>query len=216
MKLIIFSLSLTLLATSGLATDETSPTTKSKLTPEQAEARYTTAIDQRSEKIVQTLELSDTNMAAKVHDIIMAQYRALNGWHNTNDASLKAAKGDKVAVAKISASLKALHDEYLASLAQYLKPAQIEQVKDEMTYGKVQFTFKGYCVAYSNLSEANKQEILRLLKEAREEAMDGGSSDEKSAVFKRYKGKINNYLSKQSIHPEKKMSSGSTTNSPAK
>jgi hypothetical protein len=198
MKLIIFSLSLALLATSVLATDETSPTTKSKLTPEQAEAKYNTAIDQRSEKIV----------PAKVHDIIMAQYRALNGWHNTNDASLKAAKGDKVAVAKISASLKALHDEYLASLAQYLKPAQIEQVKDEMTYGKVQFTFKGYCVAYSNLSEANKQEILRLLKEAREEAMDGGSSDEKSAVFKRYKGKINNYLSKQSIHPEKKMSSG--------
>jgi hypothetical protein len=31
--------------------------------------------------------------------------------------------------------------------------------------------------------------------------MDGGSSDEKTAIFQRYKGKINNYLSKQGIHP---------------
>jgi hypothetical protein len=38
---------------------------------------------------------------------------------------------------------------------------------------------------------------MDLLKEAREEAMDGGSSQEKDAVFGRYKGKINNYLSKQ-------------------
>jgi hypothetical protein len=42
-----------------------------------------------------------------------------------------------------------------------------------------------------------------MLKEAREEAMDAGSAPEKTAIFQRYKGKINNYLSKQGIHPEK-------------
>lgn len=211
MKLIIFSLSLVLLATSALAADETTSTTKSKLPPEQAEAKYTAVIDQRSQKIVDALNLSDTNTAAKVHDIIMAQYRALNDWHNASDASLKAAKGDKEAVAKISDPLKELHREYLAKLTQYLTPEQIEKVKDAMTYGKVQFTFKGYCVEYPNLSAANKQEILRLLKEAREEAMDGGSSSEKSAIFNRYKGKINNYLSKQGVHPDKRPSSGKTS-----
>jgi len=58
--------------------------------------------------------------------------------------------------------------------------------------------------AYPDLTEENKQKILELLKQAREEAMDGGSSDEKTAIFQRYKGKINNYLSKQGIHPAKK------------
>ena len=33
-----------------------------------------------------------------------------------------------------------------------------------------------------------------MLKEAREEAMDGGSADEKSAVFQKYKNQINDYL----------------------
>ena len=41
-----------------------------------------------------------------------------------------------------------------------------------------------------------------MLKEAREEAMDGGSAEEKTAVFQRYKGKINNFLSRQGIHPD--------------
>jgi hypothetical protein len=33
--------------------------------------------------------------------------------------------------------------------------------------------------------------------------MDGGSAAEKTAVFQKYKGKINNYLSKQGIHAAK-------------
>jgi len=63
-----------------------------------------------------------------------------------------------------------------------------------MTYGKVKVTYDAYCEIVPNLTEAQKTRILDLLKEAREEAMDAGSSDEKSAVFKKYKGKINNYL----------------------
>jgi len=177
--------------------------TETKLTPEQTEAKYTAAIEDRTADILKILALSDTNKVARVHDIIMAQYRALNAWHEANDPKLKAARADQEATAKIRASLKTLHAEFLSRLAENLTPEQIELVKDKMTYGKVQFTFAGYCAAYSDLSETNKQEILRLLKEAREEAMDGGSSDEKSAIFNRYKGKINNYLSKQGVHPDK-------------
>ena len=39
-------------------------------------------------------------------------------------------------------------------------------------------------------------QIKTWLVEARELAMDGGSSNEKHAVFGKYKGRINNYLSK--------------------
>ena len=72
-----------------------------------------------------------------------------------------------------------------------------------MTYGKVQFTMAGYLSQYPELSDANRQAILEMLKQAREEAMDGGSAAEKTAIFQKYKGKINNYLSKQGIHPVK-------------
>jgi Protein of unknown function (DUF3826) len=179
---------------------------ETNLTPAEAEAKYTAAIEGRTDAILKILDLSDTNKAARVHDIIIAQYRALNTWHDENDAKLKAAKSDTNAVAGMHASLKKLHDAFLSKLAENLTPEQIEKVKDKMTYGKVQFTYAGYLAQYPNLSDANKQEILALLKEAREQAMDGGSAEEKTAIFQRYKGKINNYLSKQGIHPEKQKS----------
>ena len=179
------------------------------------EAKYTASIEGRTAEILKVLALSDTNRAAKVHDLIMVQYRALRTWHDEHDARLKAAKADTNATAQIRGSLKALHEHFLSALAENLSPEQIEQVKDKLTYGKVQFTLAGYVSQYPNLSAENQAEILRLLKEAREEAMDGGSAAEKTAVFQRYKGKINNYLSKQGVRAEKPKSGAATNSAPA-
>lgn len=175
----------------------------STLTPAQAEAKYTATLEGRANDILKILNLTDTNQASQVHKLIIAQYRALNAWHATNDTALHAARKDPAATATIKASLKVLHDQFLAGLAKVLTPSQVEQVKDKLTYGKVQFTYTGYCNQYPQLTETNRAEILRMLKEAREEAMDAGSAKEKTAVFTRYKGKINNYLSKQGIKKEK-------------
>ncbi len=185
----------------GLAVSAFAAETNS--TPHQAEAKYTVAIESRTADILKILNLSDTNANTRVHDLIITQYRALNAWHDENDARLKAAKADTNAVAQIHASLQSLHDAFLSQLAENLTPEQVEKVKDKITYGKVQFTFAGYLAEYPNLSNENKSEILKLLKLAREEAMDGGSAAQKTAVFTRYKGKINNYLSKQGLHPSK-------------
>lgn len=179
-----------------------------------AEAKYTAAIEARTADILHVLYLDNAQKAARVHDIIISQYRALNEWHNDNDQKLKAARGDTNAIAQIRASLKALHARFLSNLAENLTPDQIEKVKDKMTYGKVQFTFAGYLAQYPGLSDADKEEILGLLRDAREEAMDGGSAAEKTAIFQRYKGKINNYLSKRGMHPEKPKAGGTAaTNS---
>jgi hypothetical protein len=204
MKIILTLGLIATLAVTAFAAGDTAGTDSDGAVAVSPDAKYNAVIDQRSQKIVQLLGLSNTNAAAKIHDIIMAQYRALNDWHTTNDSKIKAAKHDQAAIATIRSSLKTLHDRYLTSLAQYLTPAQVEKVKDAMTYGKVQFTFNGYCSQYPELSETDKQEILRLLKEAREEAMDAGSAKDKTVVFQRYKGKINNYLSKQGITWDKK------------
>src|SRR5215469_1545121 len=185
---------------------------ETNLTSGSAEEKYTKVIEARTDGIVKSLGLVDANKVAKVHDIIIAQYRALNSWHDANDAKLKAARGDTNAVAQIRASLKVLHDNFLAKLSENLTPDQVDQVKDKMTYGKVQFTYTGYLTQYPDLSDANKKEILELLKQAREEAMDGGSAAEKTAIFQRYKGKINNYLSKQGIHASQKSAARTNSN----
>ena len=203
MKKLISLTAAMLFSAAILAADTNSP-------PADVEAKYTAAIEGRTADILKALALSGTGKAARVHDAIITQYRALNAWHSGNDAKLKAARGDTNAVAQIRASLKALHETFLSQLAENLSPGQIDTVKDKMTYGKVQFTFAGYVAQYPDLSETNKDKILTLLKEAREEAMDGGSAAEKTAVFQRYKGKINNYLSKQGIQKPK---AGAVTNS---
>jgi hypothetical protein len=183
-------------------------------TPEQVEAKYTADIEGRTANILKVLALADADKTAKVHDVIIAQYRALKAWHDENDAKLKTSAKDPKAVAQIRASLKTVHDAFLAELSTSLTPAQVEQVKDKMTYGKVQFTFAGYLAAYPNLPEEHQQKILELLKQAREEAMDGGSAEEKTVVFQRYKGKINNYLSKQGVHTNKQKAAAATNSAP--
>ena len=82
-------------------------------------------------------------------------------------------------------------------MSAHLSDAQVEQIKDEMTYNVVRATYDGFLDMIPQLTEAQKQYILEQLKEAREIAMDQGSSSAKHAVFGKYKGRINNYLSKE-------------------
>jgi hypothetical protein len=157
-----------------------------------ADATYARTIEKRVADILAVLDLSDSAKSAQAHDLLVARYRALRDWHDANDPKLKNATPERAA--QIKASLKAGHDEFLASLSAVLTPAQVERVKDQMTYNKVNVTYDAYFEIVPNLTEQQKQRMLELLKEAREEAMDAGSAEEKSAVFNRFKGKINNYL----------------------
>ena len=166
----------------------------------EAEAAYTRTITQRSTTIVEALAVADTAQSNRVLNVLINQYRTLNAWHSTNDATLKALKkknddAAKTEAAKVRATLKPIHDQFLQDLAAAgMSPTQIETVKDRMTYGKLKVTYDAYCEIMPNLTDAQKVRIKELLTEAREEAMDGGSADEKSDIFNRYKGKINNYL----------------------
>ena len=170
-------------------------------TTQDREASYTEAIEKRTQDILAALDLKDPAKTAAAHDAIVAHYRHLRDWHDTHDARLKeltrqsGADGAAAEIDAIKASMKSLHDQYLAALSSPLTAEQVEQVKDKMTYNKVRVTYDGYVEIVPDLTNAEKVRIVELLKEAREEALDGGSAEEKSAIFKKYKGKINNYLS---------------------
>lgn len=195
---------------------------------EVAEVAYTHTITKRSADIVAALALTDAAKSNRVQEILVTQYRALNAWHEQHDAEIKtankSANGDKAAaekvkakVAEIQATLKPTHDSFLAKLSGELPPEQVEIVKDKMTYGKVQFTYKGFLHAVPDMTGEEKAHVLDLLKEARELAIDGSSAEEKTAIFGKYKGKINNYLSGRGHDVGGKgKAKDPSTNSPAK
>lgn len=188
-----------------------------------AAATYVRKIEERAAKIVALLELKNEEQSQRVQAAIVAQYRILNIWHETNDARLKELKrtaagsdSEKAVAAKAEieatkATLKNIHNDYIAQLAKDLSPELIESVKNGMTDGKkglpggkVEFTYTGYIQDYPQLNEEQKAKVLEFLKQAREEAMDAGSMDEKSEIFNQYKGRINNWLSKQGVEQVKK------------
>ena len=170
------------------------------------EAAYTKTIHTRAEKIVSTLNISDSAKAKQVITIIADQYRHLNNIYNDRDEAVKLVKGKgeskEVAEAelkKIDASttekISSLHQTFISTLSSLLSPDQVIKVKDGMTYNVLSVTYNAYVDMIPSLKKEEKDQIMSWLVEAREYAMDAESSDKKHWWFGKYKGRINNYLS---------------------
>ena len=175
-------------------TERTAPFTAAEL-----EAVYTANIEKRAGDILKVLALTDEAKTGRVKDAIVAQYRSLRARDEALDnmfqALSKNAPGietNRAAILKVLS--QQLHNHFLTRLTAELTPEQVEQVKDKMTYNKVKVTYDAYCEIIPKLTEAEKAKILAALKVAREEAMDGGSADEKTAIFQKHKEGINAML----------------------
>lgn len=182
------------------------PATAQQQTGQEESDAYTKVITARAEKIVKALDISDRDKFIRVRDIIAGQYRNLSAIHDTCDARIHSIKANKELagakdkrIAKIKSKtarqLQKLHKAYLAKLSRELTDSQIDKVKDGMTYGVLHLTYNGYVDMIPSLTDDQKKQIMAYLVEAREVAMDAGSSEGKHAWFGKYKGKINNYLS---------------------
>ncbi len=168
--------------------------------------QYLKVITERSAKIVNTLSITDSVIYKKVLGDLINQYSQLNTIHEqfktateeikkqTLSAEERAAQIKKEEEKK-SAQLLQLHNSFLAHIKENLSDEQIELVKDGMTYRIFPITYAAYQDMILTLTAEQKTKIYGWLKEAREQAMDEGSSDKKHAVFGKYKGRINNYLS---------------------
>ncbi|TMI66046.1 MAG: DUF3826 domain-containing protein [Bacteroidetes bacterium] len=182
-------------------------------TPGNDEA-FKKVLTERSHKIVNTLEIADSGKFDKVVRLVADQYYRLNKIHDESKASVAAIKGlqlpdeEKTARVKKEDETKAemlgkLHKKYISQLKKNLTDAQIEKVKNGMTYNVLNVTYTAYTEMLLNLTEEQKKKIYNWLVEARELAMDEGSSDDKHKVFGKYKGRINNYLSTEGYDMKK-------------
>lgn len=172
-------------------------------------AAYTKTLNDRVAKIVAPLAITDAATADKVQSIIVQQYRDLNAIHDGQKAKIKTLKDqagegnkpDENVVKEIEGSsakqLRALHETYISKLSALLTPQQVDKVKDGMTYNVLHVTYTAYQDKIPTLTDTQKNKIYTWLHEARELAMDEGSSENKHKVFGKYKGRINNYLSSE-------------------
>ena len=197
MKSRIFSIGMSLMASCLIARSVSAQLSTPPASKEELEAVYTTAIEGRTAAILKPLNLTDSVKSNELHDILIAQYRALRARDEAIDSKLQA-QGQEINYSnrmdQLASTTRSLHEQFLAKLNQDLTPAQVDQVKDLMTYNKVKFTYDGYCSIVPDLTDADKAKIMDFLKDAREEAMDGGSAREKSSIFQKYKDEINVYL----------------------
>ena len=82
----------------------------------------------------------------------------------------------------------------MEGLRAILTEQQVEQILDKYTVGKVAFTLKGYKAIVPDMTAEEEAECLRLLKEARERAIDFKSMKEISEIFGMYKDKCEDYF----------------------
>ncbi|MDE6089520.1 MAG: DUF3826 domain-containing protein [Duncaniella sp.] len=178
-----------------------------ELNSEGRDPAYVQSIVGRSQKIVDKLGINDENKAKDVTNIIANRYFKLNDIYTVRDAKVKAAKDSLTGEAKNQAiqaaqnekdaALYRCHFEFPADLSLYLTPEQIVDVKDGMTYGVVKVTYDSHLDMIPTLTDEEKAQIMAWLIEARELAMDAETSNKKHEVFGKYKGRINNYLTKR-------------------
>ena len=167
---------------------------------------YVETIMQRSKKVTDALNISGTEKGEQVLNIVANRYFKLNDIYAERD-SLKAVaktmtgeeKKRKMEYAEMLKDQKLYksHFGFIADLSVYLTDAEVETVKDVLTYNVVNVTYKAQCDMIPTLKEEEKVQILAWLKEGREYAIDAESSKKKHEAFGKYNGRINNWLSKR-------------------
>lgn len=150
------------------------------------DSAYVETIKGRAQKIVDGLQLTDSEQARAVRNIIANRYFLLNDIH---------AKYDKSQQDALQAELYRHHFELASALALYLNDEQIDAVKDGMTFGRLKRDYQATQDMIPSLSDFEKRQVLIWLKEAREYAMDAADSKGKHFWFDKYRGRTNNWLS---------------------
>ena len=169
---------------------------------------YVVNIVGRSKKIVDNLKIKDKTVYNNVLNIVCNKYFSLNDVYSKRDTVIAQAKRanfpkeelaiiQSAAKNEAEATLYRSHFAFASDLSLYINDKQIEAIKDGMTYNVVKVTYDATLAMIPTLTKEEKTQILVWLKEAREFAVDAENSNKKHEAFGKYKGRINNYLSKR-------------------
>jgi sugar phosphate isomerase/epimerase len=171
------------------------PEAEVKLDSAGRDPQYVETIVKRAQKATDALGITWTPGGQNVLNIVCNKYFMLNDVYAERDSMRKTDKA--LAEALCDSKLYRTHFDFDAALAAYLDQKQITAVKDVMTYNVVDVTYKAHIDMIPTLKDEEKTQIMAWLIEARELALDAESSKKKHEVFGKYKGRINNYLTRR-------------------
>ena len=163
-----------------------------------------TALESKASEWVVSLKLTDDAKAQKVKSAIATHLTAVKEWHNSHPYTMtpeginpttggKLSEMDRQLII-CSTKPKSVHDNLMNILKTELDSVQVEAILDKYTIGKVDFTLKGYKAIVPDLTAKEEAEILKNIKQAREQAIDYKNMREISAIFEIYKTKCEQYL----------------------
>lgn len=163
-----------------------------------------TALVKKVTEWVGSLKLNDETKAEKVKTAIATHLTAVRDWHNSHPYTtipegINPTTGGKLSemdrqIIICSAKPRSVHDNLMNVLRTELDSSQVEVILDKYTIGKVAFTLQGYRSIVPDLTAKEEAEILKNLKQAREQAIDYKNMKEISAIFEIYKTKCEQYL----------------------
>lgn len=153
---------------------------------------------------VSELQLGDKAKEERVTQVIAKHLSAIRDWHNKHanmipDGAINPQTGNKLSaldrqVIADSSQPASIRQELLDGLNAELTPAQVEQVLDLYTVGKVAFTMKAYKEIVPDMTAEDEAYVLNNLKEARLMAIDYKNMKEISAIFEIFKTKNEQYF----------------------
>ena len=172
--------------------------------PMVAQTAIDTAIESKAAEWVSSLKLNDDAKAQKIKIAIATHLTAVRDWHNSHPYTMtpeginpttggKLSEMDRQLII-CSTKPKSVHDNLMNVLKAELDSVQVEAILDKYTIGKVSFTLNGYKSIVPDLTPKEEAEILKNLKQAREQAIDYKNMREISAIFEIYKTKCEQYL----------------------
>jgi hypothetical protein len=163
-----------------------------------------TAIERKANEWVTSLKLNNEAKEQKVKTAIAIHLTEVRDWHNGHPYTMtpegiNPTSGGKLSemdrqIIICSTKPKSIHDNLMNVLRTELDSIQVEAILDKYTIGKVDFTLKGYRAIVPDLTAKEEAEILKNLKQAREQAIDYKNIREISAIFEIYKTKCEQYL----------------------
>ena len=163
-----------------------------------------TVLENKASEWVASLKLSDDAKAQKIRSAIATHLTAVKDWHNSHPFTMtpegiNPTTGGKLSemdrqIIICSTKPKSIHDNLMNVLKAELDSTQVEAILDKYTIGKVDFTLKGYKAIVPDLTVKEETEILKNLKQAREQVIDYKNMKEISAIFEIYKTKCEQYL----------------------
>lgn len=161
-----------------------------------------------SKKVMTALDLKDQKVAEQIQNLVAYQYQQIVKIQSAKQARIDEAKRLQKNDAQIESESQAAWEEskakldkqrdlFISELSKTLDVNQVETIKNEMTGQGLNKEYARFVELLPHLTDDHKVKVREYLIEARENALNVLTSRERNQWFAKYRGRANNYLSKQ-------------------